>query len=129
MSDFKKVLLWICVIVLIREVFIYTGVGQILDGEGKEFVNFATEKLKGIFNFSTHVSKIDVPRIEKPEVPPIDIVPVERVDVSQIDISHDQNPQIPRVDIPKIEKTRVPKVNIPKQERIRVPKVNIPKIR
>ncbi|MCK5535107.1 hypothetical protein KAI68_08315 [bacterium] len=142
MHNVKKILLCFFVIILVREVLLYTGAGQIVGGKGKRFVISATEKLKEMFSFSNHVSKVDIPKIEKPEVPRIDIMPVEKVDVSQINGFHDQKPQIPKVDVYKIERPWVPKVNIskqkrfrfpkidiPKQERTRVPKVNIPKVR
>jgi hypothetical protein len=105
----KRIFLILIVVLLIREVFMHTGMGRIIDGEGKKFVVSGIEKLNEMFTFSVDVSKVNIPKIEKPEVPRIDIVPVEKVDVSGI-----KKPKIPKVDIPKIKKPRVPKVNIPR---------------
>ncbi len=117
----KRFFLILIIVLLIREVFMHTSIGKIIDGEGKKIVVSGIEKLNEMFNFSVDVSKVNIPKIEKPEVPQIDIVPVEKVDVSGINIPEIKKPKIPKVDVSKIKKPRVPKVNIPR--------VDIPKTR
>ncbi len=117
----KRIFLVLVAVLLVREVFMHTGVGRTIDGERKRIMVFAVEKLEEIFSFSADVSKVNIPKIERPEVPHIDIVPVEKVDVSGINIPKIKKPKIPKVDVSKIKKPRVPKVNIPR--------VNIPKTR